>query len=275
MKQKKLTNPSVVIGILKKAGLRLTKGLGQHFLVDENIRRKIIEAAELDSSDVVLEVGPGIGTLSQEIAPKVKKLWLIELDETFIPILKENVPSDNTEIRNEDALQIDSASLDPAPTKMVSNLPYNIAAPLIIRLLSETTIERFVLMVQHEAAIRLSAGPHSKEYGALTVKIAYFAKIKKLFDVSNQVFLPKPNVRSAVIEITRRPGQKADARLFKLIRELFAHRRKSVKRGLILAGYNKEAAEKALQESGIDPKKRPENLVVVDFQALDASLAKV
>ncbi len=274
MKQKKLTSPSVVIDILKKDGLRLTKRLGQHFLIDNNIRCKIIEAAKLKKQDVVLEVGPGIGTLSQEIAPNVKKLWLVELDKMFIPILKKTVAYDNAQIRHEDALKIDLDTLSPAPNKMVSNLPYNIAAPLIIKLLSESPIDKFILMVQYEAATRLTAKPNNKDYGALTVKTAYFAEVKKLFDVSNQVFMPKPKVRSSVIELSRRPGRKKDDKLFKLINQLFSYRRKSLRKGLVLAGYPKDTVEKVLKEIGIDEKKRPENLSLDDFQVLANTLSR-
>lgn len=266
----KLTSPKTVLSILKKYDIRLDKAFGQHFLVDENIRNKIIQEANLTKDDVVLEVGPGIGTLSQEIAPRVRKLWLVELDKRFIPVLHETLSDkDNIDIIQDDALKVDYSKLKPKPTKIVSNLPYNIAAPLIMKLLNDVpSISDYTIMVQHEMANRLTAPRDSKDYSAITVKIAYFGEAKKLFKVSEQVFMPKPKVQSEIIKVERYNNKDKDERLFKIISETFKYRRKTLKNSLILAGFEKEQAEQALSEISAEKAQRPQNLDVNDFQKL-------
>lgn len=270
----KLTSPSTVINILSQYGLRLDKTYGQHFLVDENIRKKIIDASQLEKTDVVLEVGPGIGTLSTEIAPKVKKLWLIELEKHFIPILEQTLSEhENIHIKQADALKISYTGLKPLPNKVVSNLPYNIAAPLIMKLLSECpSISQMVVMVQEEMANRLTAKQDTADYGALTLKTSYLAQIRTLFKVSEQVFLPKPRVKSAVIYIQRYPDKVPDENLFEVINNTFRHRRKTIKRALLLAGFTATGVENALRKSGISTAKRPENLNLQNFQELARNL---
>lgn len=270
----KLTSPSVVTKILHEHGITLTKAFGQHFLVDENIRRKIIEAATLKKNDVIMEIGPGIGTLSQEIAPKVRKLWLIELEKHFIPILRQTLlKQNNAQIIHADALKIKCSDLKPLPNKVVSNLPYNITAPLIVKLLSECpSIKKMVVMVQEEMAKRLTARADTADYGSLTLKVAYLGKVKNLFKVSEQVFLPKPRVKSAVIAIERYPQKVPDEKLFDLIGSTFRFRRKTIKRGLIMAGFNEEKAENALQKAGIDADKRPQSLSLQSFEELAKNL---
>lgn len=267
---KNLTSPRVVTELLEKYDLRLTKAYGQHFLIDANIRRKIIEAARFKKDDVVLEVGPGIGTLSQEIAPNVRKLWLIELEKRFIPILGQALAGrKNIEIKQADAMKQNYAKLSPRPNKIVSNLPYNIAAPLIINLLQKYPfISDYVLMIQDEMASRLTGKPSTKEYGALSVKIAYLAEIKYLFKVSNQVFLPKPKVASAVISLKRYRNKPVDTSLFKLIESAFAYRRKTIKSALALGGYEKEKIDKALGKAAIESNKRAEALSLKHFQSI-------
>jgi len=266
----KLTSPSIVIQILKQHNLTLTKTYGQHFLVDENIRRKIIEAAALNKDDIVLEVGPGIGTLSEKIAPEVKKLWLIELEKHFIPILKHTLTGNPAaEIMVADALKTDYGSLDPLPTKMVSNLPYNIAAPLIIKLLAECpSISKYTLMIPGEMGERLTAKLGSAHYSSLTLKISYLADVKVLFKVSNQVFLPKPKIKSVVIRIERHPNKQLDRPLFGVIEEAFRYRRKTIKNALLSAGFDRKHLDLALEKAQIEPTARPQNLTTPDFQKL-------
>jgi len=266
----KLTSPSTVIKMLQEHGIKLTKVYGQHFLIDENIRRKIIQAANLSKNEVVLEVGPGIGTLSQEIAPQVKKLWLIELEKHFIPILNQTLSGNGgIEIKQADALRIDYRSLKPLPTKMVSNLPYNIAAPLIIKLLTQCpSISTYILMIPEEMGRRLTAKLGSAQYSALTIKIAYLADVKVLFKVSNQVFLPKPKVKSVVIQIKKLPDKQEDKPLFGIMEKAFRYRRKTIRNALLSAGFDRKQVESALQKAQIEPPTRPQNLTLSDFQKL-------
>ncbi len=271
----KLTSPSVLTRLLDEHGLRPDKAFGQNFLIDENIRRKIIAAANLTSEDVVVEVGPGIGTLSQEIYSRVKKLWLIELDKRLIPPLNQTMAgSNNTEIIQADALRFDYSTLNPDPNKMISNLPYNIAAPLIIKMLTQTGVQNFTLMVQDEMARRLAAKPSTKDYGALSVKIAYLSEVKILFKVGEQVFLPKPKVRSAVISINKKLHTKIDKHLIKVVESSFAYRRKSIKRALILSGFGARNVEEALVSSGIEAKQRAQDLELDDFKKLAFGLSE-
>lgn len=274
MNHDKLTTPSTVNKLLKEHNLSLKKAYGQHFLIDDNIRQKIIQAAELSKNDVVLEVGPGIGTLSQEIAPKTKKLWLIELEKHFIPVLEHTLSEyENIQIEQADALRINYKDLDPSPNKVVSNLPYNIAAPLIITLLSECpSISKMVLMVQQEMAKRLTALPDTPDYGALSLKVTYLAKVRTLFKVSEQVFLPKPRVKSAVISVEKYPGKKVDQKLFKLIENTFRYRRKSIKRSLLMAGFGELQVENALKQANIDKNRRPQSFNLQIFQELAEAL---
>ncbi|RJQ31924.1 MAG: ribosomal RNA small subunit methyltransferase A [Actinobacteria bacterium] len=229
-----LANPSKTIEVLNKYDLCLTKLYGQHFLVDANIIRKIITSSNLNKKDDVVEIGPGIGTLSDEIAPKVKSLTLVELDKHFIAPLKYTLKSyQNVKILHKDALSLDYQKLKPGPNKLISNLPYNIASPLLIKILKEAPyIKTLVVMVQKEVGARLLAKPSTKQYGALTIKINYLAKPEKMFLVSKNVFLPKPKVDSMVVKLCRiRKWKKADEQLFDLINQSFVHRRKMLKKG--------------------------------------------
>ncbi len=269
----KLTSPSVVIKLLRENGIELNKAFGQHFLVDENIRRKIIEAANISKSDVVLEIGPGIGTLSQEIAPKAKKLWLIELEKRFIPILEKTLAGKNIEIIQGDALKIDISKLKPRPNKVISNLPYNIASPLIMKFLRQNPfISEQIVMVQQEIADRLTAKVNTKDYNALSVKVSYLARIRKLFSLSEQVFLPKPKVRSAVIYIKRYTNKAVDEHLFKVVEGVFRYRRKTIRKGLVTVGIEPKKVQDALENAGIESNKRPQNLTLEDYRLLSDEL---
>ncbi len=263
----KLTSPSVVADILKENGIELNKAFGQHFLVDENIRRKIIEAANISKSDVVLEIGPGIGTLSQEIAPKAKNLWLIELEKRFIPILEKTLTGKNIEIIQGDALKIDISKLKSRPNKVVSNLPYNIASPLIMKFLRQNPfISEQIVMVQQEIADRLTAKVNTKDYNALSVKVSYLARIRKLFSLSEQVFMPKPKVRSAVIHIERYTNKAVDEHLFKVVEGVFRYRRKTIRKALVTVGIEPKKAQGALENAGIESSKRPQKLTLEDYR---------
>lgn len=276
MEKRNLTSPSIVSEILAVHGLRLQKSFGQNFLIDNNIRRKILDAAQVSKSDVILEIGPGIGTLSQEIAPKSKKLWLIELDKRLIEVLSDTLSEyGNVETKQADALKVDFESLRPRPNKVISNLPYSIAAPLIVEMLEKYPfIESYTVMIQEEMARRITASPKTKEYGALGVKIAFLADVKYLFKVSENVFYPKPKIQSAVIGIKRK-DTKSDDFLFNLIESAFAYRRKSIQKALILSGYDKNIIARALIEAKIEKSTRAEELSLDRFTELSVAISCV
>ncbi|MDI6822511.1 MAG: 16S rRNA (adenine(1518)-N(6)/adenine(1519)-N(6))-dimethyltransferase RsmA [Actinomycetota bacterium] len=278
-----LASPRKTIDILKKYNLRLSKSLGQNFLVDENILKKIIHAANLKSEDVVLEVGSGIGTLTQVLAERAGQVIAVELDRTLIPILSETLKGfENVKLLRRDALKLDLNLLPPSlqPNKLVSNLPYNIASPLLVKYLHEyPQIELFVVTIQKELAERILASPGGKDYGAFTLKIQYYSEPKMISIVPRTVFLPPPKVDSAVIKLKRlsspRVGVKHPSHLFELITAAFEHRRKTIKNSLIHSSrlsYGKREVEKALKGANIDPERRGETLSIYEFALLSESL---
>lgn len=236
-----IVRPSKTKEILKKYDIRLTKRLGQHFLVDGNILRKEVEAAQLTSGDTVLEIGPGIGTLTEGLASEAKKVVAIELDRKFITILKETLASyANVHIVEGDALRLDLCSLlgGPDSYKLVSNLPYNIAAPAIVKVLEGCpSINFLVVMVQKEIAERMLAQAGEKDYGVFSLKVQYHADIEKILEVSRHVFLPPPRVDSAIVKLTRlrqpRVSVDDEAAFFRLIQVIFQQRRKMVRAALL------------------------------------------
>lgn len=274
-----LATPNKVLETLTKFNLHLSKRLGQNFLVDQNILKKIVDSANLSKKDVVLEVGAGIGTLTLPLAQKVKKVVTAELDKALIPALEENLRSEqNVRIIQADILKLDFSHLEkelPRPNKLVSNLPYNIATPLVIRLLEECPfIKTYVVMVQKEVAKRFIAKPSTKDYSVATLKIAYFAERKTLFNVSRNVFLPKPKVSSSVIKLERlsKPRIKAkdQSLLFESIKLAFSKRRKTIKNALL---ENYPRIEEALMACKINPQRRPETLSLEEFACLSDFLS--
>lgn len=272
-----LAHPSQTAQVLKKHGIRLSKNLGQNFLVDENILDKIEATAEVSSKDVVLEVGPGIGTLTERLAASAKKVIAIELDYRFVDIIRTDTLKGikNLEIIQGDALEVDLATLKPTPTLVVANLPYKVAVPIIMRFLTDlTTVGRFVFMVQREIADRLTSGPGTKEYGAVTVKAGYLADIRTVLKVSRNSFMPVPGVDSTVIEVVRSKSRKIpeiQEILFSCIEAAFSQRRKTVRNsiGSFLRTHFCEAEMvRIFTESGIDMKKRGEDLDLGQFVAL-------
>lgn len=275
----RIVNPSVTKKILKEHDVRLTKKLGQHFLIDGNTLRKEINMADLDRNDLVIEIGPGIGTLTQALAEKAGRVVAIEYDKRFVKILAETLALyNNVEIIEGDALVVD---LDPyisdsSSVKLVANLPYNIATPVIGRFLEEfPEVSTMVVMVQREVADRIVASPGSKDYGFYTVKIQFYADSRKSAIVPRTVFMPSPRIDSAIIEINRRrkpvePVSDPDA-FFSLVKILFNERRKTI--GTILLTHISELSDpksrdiflNRLAESGISYSSRPECLSIGQF----------
>jgi 16S rRNA (adenine1518-N6/adenine1519-N6)-dimethyltransferase len=251
--------------------VRPKKELGQHFLVDENILGVIGRLAELQADDVVLEVGPGLGVLTRYLAARVAHVHAVELDQSLEPQLQ---GIERTTLHWQDALALDPAALEPPPTKLVANLPYNIATPLVVESLDRApTVGSWCVMVQREVADRFFARPGTKAYGAVSVLVQLVTERTGFHAVSRQVFRPRPNVDSALVAFGRRekavpPGVKP------VVEAAFAHRRKTLANSLALSSLaTRERAAAALDGIGRDANVRAEELAPQDFVALTAALA--
>jgi 16S rRNA (adenine1518-N6/adenine1519-N6)-dimethyltransferase len=251
------------------------KELGQHFLVDENLLGVIDRLAELGPEDVVLEVGPGLGVLTTYLADRAAHVHAVELDRSLEPRLREALDGrENVELQFGDALRLDLASLAPTPTKLVSNLPYNIATPLIVESLDGLpSIELWCVMVQREVADRFFAEPSTKAYGAVSVLVQLAAERTGFHPVSRTVFRPPPNVDSALVAFRRRELPLGFARMKQLVTAAFAHRRKLLANSLELAGFaTRDEATEALRAIDRDPAVRAEELAPPEFVALAEAL---
>jgi 16S rRNA (adenine1518-N6/adenine1519-N6)-dimethyltransferase len=252
--------------------VRPKKKLGQHFLVDRNVLGVIGRLAELEPEDVVLEIGPGLGVLTRYLAARVAHVHAVELDESLAAQLRDI--GANVELVLGDALRIDLAALDPPPRKLVSNLPYNVATPIVVESLDGLpTLERWCVMVQREVADRFFAAPGTKAYGAVSVLVQLTAERTGFHPVSRTVFRPRPNVDSALVAF-RRLALPTDYRDVKRIVEAaFAHRRKTLPNSLALAGVaTRRDAEEALAAVGKSANARAESLEPGEFVALSRAL---
>lgn len=270
--------------ILAAYGLTFKKSLGQNFLTEPTILRQIASAAELTTADDVLEIGPGIGSLTEQLAQNAHQVLALEIDQRLLPILADTLaPYDNVTVLNQDVLKSDLATLirehfdGEHKVKVVANLPYYITTPILLRLLeSGVAFDQIVVMMQKEVAERLAAAPGSKAYGSLSVAVQYQMTVKLAFIVPKTVFVPQPNVDSAIVSLTRHvtpPAVATDEKVFaRLVRGSFAQRRKSLWNNLT-ALYGKDATTKAaltevLAAEKIDPGIRGERLSVTDFVRL-------
>jgi 16S rRNA (adenine1518-N6/adenine1519-N6)-dimethyltransferase len=255
---------------------RAKKELGQHFLADENILGVIGRLAELDESDVVLEVGPGLGVLTAYLADRVSQVHAIELDRSLEPGLRAALDGyENVELQFGDALRFDLAALEPAPTKLVANLPYNIATPLVAESLDGLpSVALWCVMVQREVADRFFAEPATKAYGAVSVLVQLGAERTGFHAVSRNVFRPRPNVDSALVAFRRRGALPADYPWLKaVVGAAFAHRRKQLPNSIELAGLTSRAqAVEALAEIGREPSTRAEALAPEEFVTFAGAL---
>ncbi|NLN17068.1 MAG: 16S rRNA (adenine(1518)-N(6)/adenine(1519)-N(6))-dimethyltransferase RsmA [Firmicutes bacterium] len=260
--------------VLEKYGLQPKKSLGQNFLIDRNIRDKIVDAAAITGDDVVLEIGPGVGTLTEELARRASRVIAVELDGALVQVLRDRLPPDRVLVVEGDVLALDLPSLlgEASPIKVVANLPYYITSPIVFRFLEWKGWEMMVIMVQGEVAERLVARPGTKAYGALSVAVALQARAEILFKVSRQVFYPKPQVDSAVVRLLPRHDLGVDLQgPSLLIRAAFGQRRKTLANALAAAPWNplsKEETEKFLLGAGIDPSRRGESLTPEEFLSL-------
>jgi 16S rRNA (adenine1518-N6/adenine1519-N6)-dimethyltransferase len=249
--------------------------LGQHFLVDENLLGVIGRLAELGPEDVVLEVGPGLGVLTAYLADRAAVVHTVELDRSLEPRLRETLADRrNVELHLGDALRLDLTALEPAPTKLVSNLPYNIATPLVVESLEGLpSLELWCVMVQREVADRFFARPSTKAYGAVSVLVQLASERTGFHPVSREVFRPRPNVDSGLVAFRRSKLPREYARVKELVTAAFAHRRKRLANSLELAGFaDREAAAAALEAIGRDAGARAEELAPSEFVALAQAL---
>jgi 16S rRNA (adenine1518-N6/adenine1519-N6)-dimethyltransferase len=245
------------------------KSLGQHFLVDDNILEVIGRLADLDPADVVLEVGPGLGVLTRYLADRVAFVHAAEVDRRLWAHLDGIA---NTEVHWGDALRLDTSSLDPPPTKLVANLPYNIATPVVAESLVVEQLQHWCVMVQREVADRFFAQPSTKAYGSVSVLVQLATERTGLHPVSREVFRPKPNVDSALVAF-RRSAPGATPRVKKIVEAGFGHRRKTLANSLALSGLaSREHAVEALAAIDRKPNARAEELEPLEFVALTEAL---
>lgn len=284
-----LGNPKNTIEIIQKYEFMFQKKFGQNFLIDTHVLEKIISAAGITKDDCVLEIGPGIGTMTQYLAENAGHVVAVEIDRNLIPILKETLADyDNVTVINEDILRVDIKALAEEynggkPIKVVANLPYYITTPIIMGLFeSGVPIDNITVMVQKEVADRMKEGPGSKDYGALSLAVQYYAEPEIVANVPPNCFIPRPNVGSAVIRLTRHkemPVQVKDpALMFKIIRASFNQRRKTLQNGLGNASelpYTKEQIAAAIAEMGLTPTIRGEALSLAQFAQLSDILGEM
>ena len=283
-----LGSPSATKEIINKYSFAFQKKFGQNFLIDSNILESIVSAADITKDDFVLEIGPGIGTMTQYLCEAARQVVAVEIDKMLIPILKDTLSEyDNVEVINQDVLKLDIKALaqeknNGKPIKVVANLPYYFTTPIIMGLFeSKVPIESITIMVQKEVADRMQTGPGSKDYGALSLAVQYYADAKVQLNVSASCFMPRPNVDSAVIKLTahEKPVVDVDETLmFKVIRASFNQRRKTLVNGLKNSSeldYTKEEIVQAIKAIGKEENIRGEKLTLEEFAALSNSLKVV
>ena len=284
-----LGNPKNTIEIIQKYEFMFQKKFGQNFLIDTHVLEKIISAAGITKNDCVLEIGPGIGTMTQYLAENAGHVVAVEIDRNLIPILKETLADyDNVTVINEDILRVDIKALAEEynggkPIKVVANLPYYITTPIIMGLFeSGVPIDNITVMVQKEVADRMKEGPGSKDYGALSLAVQYYAEPEIVANVPPNCFIPRPNVGSAVIRLTRHKEMpvevKDPALMFKIIRASFNQRRKTLVNGLKNSGeinFTKEQIEAAITAIDKPLTIRGEALTLAEFAALSNAFSEM
>lgn len=278
-----LGNTTNTIAVLNRYGFSFQKKYGQNFLIDKGILEKIVREAGITKEDTVLEIGPGIGTMTQYLCEGAKKVIAVEIDKNLIPILTEDTLAsyDNVRIINEDILKVDINRLveeenEGKKIKVVANLPYYITTPIIMGLFeSHVPIDSITIMVQKEVADRMQVGPGTKDYGALSLAVQYYAKPEIVAVVPPECFIPRPNVSSAVIRLIRHSNVPVDVKnekqMFALIRAAFNQRRKTLKNSINNSPelhFSKEAVEKALEHMGLPAAVRGETLTLMEFAEL-------
>lgn len=278
----KLTNPSELKALIARHGFSFSKGLGQNFLTDESVLNKIVEGSGVCETFGVLEIGPGAGTLTRELARKCRKVVAVEIDKRLIPILNETLAGlDNVEVINADIMKVDlkqlvSEKFGAMPVAVVANLPYYITTPIIMGFLeSDIRLRSLTVMIQKEVAERIAAAPGGKDYGALTAAVRFYTEPRLVCKAEPHCFMPQPKVASVVIslEVLEKPrvSVKDKALMFSLIRSAFGQRRKTLLNAISKSPYlalERTRAAEAISEAGLEPEIRGERLSLEDFARL-------
>lgn len=271
---------------LQKHNFKFKKKFGQNFITDSNLLQKIVDAGDVGPDDVVIEVGPGAATLTKALAQRAKAVIAIEIDRDLVPVIEETMTGfDNFYLVQGDALQIDLDAIiqeklgAPHRCKVIANLPYYITTPLVMYFLEQGfSIDRIVIMVQKEVAERFTAQPGKKEYGAITVSLHYYGNVRYAFTVPRHMFIPQPDVDSAVVDIqpwTQKPLQADNEQLFhQVVKAAFGQRRKTLNNALKTLNMDNTLLQQALQEVEIDGTRRGETLSVDEFVALSNAIAQ-
>ncbi|ACD22910.1 16S rRNA (adenine(1518)-N(6)/adenine(1519)-N(6))-dimethyltransferase RsmA [Clostridium botulinum] len=269
--------------LVKKYNFRFSKSLGQNFLLDESVLNDIVDGAEVNENDFIIEIGPGVGTLTAKLLQKAKMVTCIELDNDLIPILQQELGEyDKFELIHNDALKVDFNEImkNEEHVKLVANLPYYVTTPIIVKLLKENhKFESLTIMIQKEVAERINAEPNCKEYGALSVLVQYYCNTKIVRKVSPESFMPRPKVDSIVIRLDRLSNPRVKVQdeklLFDIVRAGFNMRRKTLWNATKVVGLSKEDLQKAFDSCNIDPKRRAETLSIEEFAALADSIHNI
>lgn len=262
--------------LVKKYNFKFSKSLGQNFLVDDSVPRDIVEGADVNAEDMVIEIGPGVGTLTAQLLNAAKRVVAIELDKDLIPILKQELgENENFMLIHNDALKVDFNEIigEEKSVKLVANLPYYVTTPIIVKLLKENyKFKSLTIMIQKEVAERMNAEPGNKDYGALSLLVQYYCNTSIVRNVAPTCFIPRPKVDSIVIRLDRLEEPKVNVQneklFFDIIRNSFNMRRKTLWNGTKSVGLPKEKLEAAFQKAGVDPKRRGETLSIQEFGLL-------
>lgn len=284
---KDIATPVRTKAIMEKHGFSFKKSLGQNFLIDLNILNRIVDFAELTENSGAIEIGPGIGALTEQLAKRAKRVVAFEIDQRLLPILQETLePYPHVKVIHEDVLKANVKQViaeefeDGQDLMVVANLPYYVTTPIIMKLLTDQLpIRGIVCMLQKEVADRIAASPGTKDYGSLSIAIQYYMEAKTVMIVPKTVFIPQPNVDSAVIRLTKRPEPAVrvtnEEFFFSVVRASFAQRRKTIFNNLsshFAQKIEKPNIEMALHAAGIDPKRRGETLSIEEFGKLSDEL---
>lgn len=284
-----ISTPRRTKEIIQRHGFSFKKSLGQNFLIDQNILYKIVEAADLDKETGALEIGPGIGALTEKLAQTANRVTAVEIDQRLIPILQEVLePYPNVRVHHGDVLKVDLHELfrehfsGVSKVSVVANLPYYVTTPILMKLLEEKLpLDNIVVMIQKEVAVRMAASPGGKDYGSLSIAVQYYSEPKLVCTVPHTVFIPQPNVESAVIRLKVRdkpPVEVDDEKhFFEVVHASFAQRRKTIANNLksrYFSGEGRERLERLLQEAEIEPTRRGETLSIEEYARLSNVLLR-
>jgi 16S rRNA (adenine1518-N6/adenine1519-N6)-dimethyltransferase len=275
----KHVTPSVAGDLLRRYELRAGVRHGQHFLVDPNTVRKIVRIADVQPDETILEIGPGIGSLTVALSDAARRVVAIEIDERVVPALREVIEgAANVELVLADAMSADIDGMLGHDARIVANLPYNVATPLFVRILEDVPcITGGVVMVQKELGERWTASPGSRSYASVSVKARYHAEARIVGEIPKTVFMPPPKVESVLVGFTRRASPAVDVgderSFFRLVTDAFAHRRKTLRNSLVASGRDREAVEHALEATTVADRARPEDLSLEEYAALHHAIA--